>query len=109
MLLQKIKTMKITLKPNELILKVGNAKLYQNNEKIKGKLIAATQTLYFITLTQEHKKFNKELVYSEIKEIDFFNTMLIIPNGLTIKTKSCDLSFIINDRNKWSEIITKMF
>jgi len=101
--------MKLILKPNELILRAGNAKLYQNNVRIKGKLIIATETIYFRTLTEELQKYNIDLIYSNINEIEFFNTMWLIPNGLIIRTKDQkNISFLINNRNKSSNLITKM-
>lgn len=101
--------MKLILRPNELILKAGNARLYQDNQ-VKGKLIVTTQGIYFIALKEQYRQFDIKLIYSEISELDYFNTFWIIPNGLIIKTKdNKNISLLTtNNRNNWSDLITKM-
>jgi hypothetical protein len=102
--------MKLHLKPNEMIIRAGDTNLRQIDQKVNGKLIVTNQRIYFKTLKEELSNYNMEIIPKEISEILFFNTMWLIPNGLTIKTKcGAEIPFIVNRRSEWARLITKMF
>jgi hypothetical protein len=102
--------MKIHLNPNEMILRAGDTNLCQPDHKVNGKLIVTNQRIYFKTLSVEFSTYNKEIIPKEISELLFFNTMWLIPNGLTIRTKNGDeIPFTVNKRSEWARLITKMF
>ena len=104
--------MKVNLKPNEVITKAGDANHFINggNEKVKGKLILTNQRLYFLTKTAEEVEFNKEILPTDIEEIMFFNSLKIMPNGLSIITKEGnDLRFLVKKRNEWGKMINKIY
>ena len=102
--------MKIHLKPNEMIIRAGDTNLRQFSQQVNGKLIVTNQRIYFKTLKEEHSDYDKEIVPKEISELLYFNTMWLIPNGLTIKTKNGDeIPFIVSNRSEWAKLITKMF
>lgn len=45
---------------------------------------------------------------NEIDKVDFFRTLSIIPNGLTLFHKNGDMThFVVDDRKSWQEAILK--
>ena len=104
--------MKVDLKPNEVITRAGDANHFINggNEKVKGKLILTNQRIYFKTLQADEEKFNKEIMPGDIEEVMFFNSMMIMPNGLSIITKEGhDLRFLVKKRDEWGKMINKIY
>ena len=104
--------MKITLQPNEIILRAGTSHLLNNGHKITGKLIVTNQRIYFKTLCTENKEKDMEITPNEISELHYFNTMWVLPNGMNIKTKEGEdiMRFVvgplsaIGDSLFWSSI-----
>jgi len=103
--------MKINLKPNELVIKAADTNHYYNcHEQIQGKLILTNQRLYFKTHDQGINKFDMEILPTQIKEVIYFKTKKIFPNGLNIITKDGkELRFVLKKRNSWGEMINKMY
>jgi hypothetical protein len=102
--------MKLTLKPNEMILRAGNSDLLNNGQKITGKLIVTNQRIYFKTLCLENQQNDREITPNEISELHFFNTLWVLPNGMNIKTKNGeDILFKVSNRSEWARLITKMY
>lgn len=102
--------MTIDLKPNEVVVKAGDSKHYNSEEKIDGKLILTNQRIYFKTINKECNRFNQEILPEEIKEVHYFNTNLFSANGLNVITKDGqELKFSIKKRNTWCEAINKMY
>ncbi|MBN2480483.1 MAG: hypothetical protein JXB19_01985 [Bacteroidales bacterium] len=102
--------MKITLQPNEMIIRAGNSNLLLNGQKINGKLIATNQRIYFKTIREDYRQNDREIMPGEISELHFFNTMWVLPNGMNIKTKNGgEIHFEVNNRSEWAKIITKMY
>ena len=102
--------MKLTLKPNEMILRAGDSDLLHNGGKICGKLIVTNQRIYFKTLSRNNSQKDLEITPDEISELHFFNTMWILPNGMNIKTRNGkDILFKVRNRSEWAKLITKMY
>ncbi len=102
--------MKLTLKPNEIILRAGNSNLLVNGCKICGKLIITNQRIYFKTFKKDYIQNDKEIMPAEISELYFFNTFGVLPNGLNIKTKDGrEIHFKVSNRSEWAKLITKMY
>jgi len=102
--------MKLILKPNEMILMAGNSNLLQKDMNIQGKLIVTNQRIYFITLKDEYRYCDKEIIPEEISDLIYFKTHWLMSNGMKIVTKSGDEHpFVLKNRNEWSRLITKMF
>ena len=102
--------MKINLKANEVVIKAGDTNHYCDDEEIQGKLILTNQRIYFKTPNGGLDKFNLEILPTDIKEILYFKTRKVIPNGLCVVTKDGrDLRFILKKRNSWGEMINKMY
>ena len=102
--------MVVDLKANELVLKAGDSNLYYDEQNIDGKLILTNQRVYFKSKDGEHSKFNLEILPSQIKEIIYFNTLKIFPNGLNIILKEGgELKFKIGNRNSWGQALNRIY
>jgi len=102
--------MVVDLKANELVLKAGDSNLSFDDKLIDGKLILTNQRVYFKTNDENHSRFNFEILPSQIKEIIYFNTMRIIPNGLNIILKEGkELRFKIGNRNSWGQALNRIY
>lgn len=91
------------------IIRSGGANHSINGEAVGGKLYLLTDKLQF----QSHK-FNIQnhgqiIDLQEIKEVSFYNTFGLIPNGLSIMTMNGQKEkFVVNGRKHWKEEIDKM-
>ena len=102
--------MKLVLQPNEMIIRAGDSKIRHYDQQVSGKLIVTNQRIYFKTLTDQNRKHDREIAPGEIRELMFFNTMWLIPNGMNIITKNGDeIFFTVKNRNEWARLITKMY
>ncbi len=102
--------MVVNLKANEIVIKAGDSDHCYNGSKISGKLIVTNQRIYFLTKQPEWSDYNLEILPEQIKEVIFYNTKKIFPNGLNLITKAGDhLRFILKKRNAFGELINKMY
>lgn len=102
--------MVVDLKANELVLKAGDSNLCADESTIDGKLILTNQRVYFKTKNENFAHFNMEILPSQIKEIIYFNTLKIFPNGLNIILKEgTELKFKIGDRNSWGQALNRIY
>lgn len=102
--------MTVDLNANETVIKAGDSLHLANDRKIQGKLILTNQRLFFTLFEQSLEKPFLEILPLQIKELLFFNSMKIIPNGLTIVTKDGkEHRFTIKKRNEWGAMINKMY
>lgn len=102
--------MTVKLYENETVLKAANTSYFCESEKVDGKLILTNQRIYFKTMTEELKHNDFEILPTQIKEVMFFNTWKIFPNGLNVVTKQGEeKKFIIKNRDQWCLMINKMY
>ncbi len=102
--------MVVDLKANEVVLKAGSSDFYTKEEKVSGKLILTNQRVYFKTVSDQENQHNLEIMPEDIREIMYFNTMKILPNGLNIITKEGDeLRFKIGKRNSWGKALNQIY
>ena len=102
--------MTVKLNENETVLKAANTSFVDTAAQVDGKLILTNQRIYFKTMSEEKKNIDFEILPSQIKEVMFFNTWKIIPNGLNVVTKEGkELKFIIKNRDQWCLMINKMY
>ncbi len=102
--------MVVDLKANELVLKAGDSNYFIDDKSIVGKLILTNQRVYFKTTEENNDAYNLEILPTEIKEILFFNTMKILPNGLNIiLKKGLNFKFKIGKRNSWGEALNRIY
>ena len=102
--------MKLVLQPNEMIIRAGNSNLRHLDQQVQGKLIVTNQRIYFKSLNEVHRDCDREITPLEIRDLMFFNTLWLIPNGMNIITKNGDeMQFTVKNRNEWARLITKMY
>ena len=102
--------MTVKLYENETVLKAANTSYCDNSAQIDGKLILTNQRIYFKTMVDEKKHVDFEILPNQIKEVMFFNTWKIFPNGLNVVTKEgAEKKFIIKNRDQWCLMINKMY
>ncbi|MFO7923920.1 MAG: hypothetical protein R6U58_09535 [Bacteroidales bacterium] len=102
--------MKIDLKPNEVVIKAGNSDRLDNGSKIDGKFIVTNQRVYFKCQNGHAGKYDLEITPAEIREVHFFNTGFLAPNGLNLILKGGDeLKFRVKQRNSFGELINSMY
>jgi len=101
--------MTIPLNANELVVKACDSIHIIDNLKVKGKLILTNQRLFF-KFVEEEKHPDFEILPKDIKEVFYFNSLKIIPNGLTVITRDGnELRFLVKARNSWGQMINKMY
>jgi len=102
--------MVVNLKANEIVIKAGDSEHYYNGSKVPGKLIITNQRIYFLTKQPECSDHNLEILPEHIKEVIFYNTKKIFPNGLNLITKAGEqLKFVLKKRNAFGLLINKMY
>lgn len=102
--------MKIDLKPNEIVVKAGNSDRLENGSRVDGKFIVTNQRIYFKCRNGNADNYDLEITPSQIKEVHFFNTGFLSPNGLNLILKGGEeLKFRVKQRNSFGELINKMY
>lgn len=102
--------MKLTLQPNEMIIRAGDSNLRHDDRQVQGKLIVTNQRIYFKSLDRNGRHYDREITPGEISELFFFNTLWLIPNGMNIVTKTGEeIHLTVKKRNEWARLITKMY
>jgi len=102
--------MKLILQPNETIIMAGNTKMRHLDQQVQGKLIVTNQRIYFRSLKESFRDCDREITPAEIRDLIYFNTFWLIPNGMKIITRNGDENqFIVSNRNEWAKLITKMY
>ena len=102
--------MRIDLKPNEVVVKAGNSDRLDNGSKVDGKFIVTNQRIYFKCLNGYAEKYDLEITPAQIREVHFFNTGFLSPNGLNLILKGGEeIKFRIKQRNSFGELINRMY
>ena len=102
-------------KQTELKLQQGDEILYADraNHIYKGEALGGMLYLLKDRLQFKAHNFNVQnqtvaIALSEIKEIQFYNTLRIIPNGLKLLMPDGETArFVVNNRKQWKEQIEK--
>jgi hypothetical protein len=102
--------MTVKLNANEVVLKAGDTNQIVENKTIEGKFIVTNQRIYFRTLKEGCRGWDREITPAEIRDLIYFNTFWLIPNGMKIITRNGDENqFIVSNRNAWAKLITRMY
>jgi hypothetical protein len=102
--------MKPKMNPNEVVIKACESKHYGNNPAGKGKLVLTNQRLFFWPKEQNDNISLIEIWPKDISELHFFNTLLLIPNGINIITKNGSHNmFRVRERDSWTRMINQMY
>jgi len=104
--------MKITLNPNEKLLREGAANLQRGAETVGGKLFLTDQRLFFQSHAFNIQTGATEIPLSRIAGMrlcwtKFLNIIPLAPNSLAIKTTNgTEYSFVLFGRKKWAAAIS---
>ncbi|MGM0551853.1 MAG: hypothetical protein ACQESW_12285 [Bacteroidota bacterium] len=102
--------MVLELKANEVVVKASDSSLLENDKKISGKLILTNQRVYFKDEKKSEEPEALEILPAEIRELFYFNTFKIFPNGLHIIMKNGkEHKFKVTKRNSWGQAINAMY
>ena len=102
--------MKPIMKPNEVVLKACSSKHYGETPSRKGKLVLTNQRLFFWPSETGLNMSLLEILPHQISELHFFNTLLLIPNGINVITKDGQQNmFTVSERNIWTRMINQMY
>ena len=87
----------------------GGANHLVNAEAVGGKLYLLTDRLLFQSHGFNIQNQGKIIDLNRIKEVRFYNTLGIVPNGLAITTLEGDIAkFVVNDRRIWKRKIERV-
>jgi hypothetical protein len=102
--------MVVKLNENETVIKASDSNYFNADARVEGKLILTNQRIYFKTVNDTAKANDFEVLFTQIREIMFFNTWKVIPNGLAVITKEGkELKFLVKNRDQWGTMINKMY
>jgi len=106
----KYKKMVVHLKENEVVVRARTGNHIQQGNKIPGKLIVTNQRVYFYSLESVMEPVKLEIQPEDIRELIFFRTRLVVPNGLNLVLKDGrSLCFHIRKRDELGVLINKMY
>lgn len=101
--------MKITMNPNEQVVKASDSSMLFDGSMIKGKLILTTQRIYFKAEPNGMEHDDVEIYPKDIRDVMFFKDRFLFPQGLNIVTSdNGENKFLIKKREEWSKMIVKM-
>jgi hypothetical protein len=91
------------------VLHSGGANHFINGEAVGGKLYLLTDKLHFQSHGFNIQNHGQIIDIEQIKEVGFYNTLGLIPNGLSITTLGGQTEkFVVNNRKLWKEEIEKL-
>ena len=98
----------LELNDGQTIILGRSANHFKNGEAVGGKFYLLTDRIQFKSHAFNIQNHEIRIELEEIKEIRFFNTLGIIPNGLELKLKNGQIErFVINGRKQLREEIEK--
>lgn len=102
------KQTEIVNEDGEQIFFSGSANHFINAEAVGGRLYLLSDKLEFKSHNFNIQNHSKTLILSQVKEVTFYNSLGIIPNGLAIKMNDGQTDrFIVGKRRVWKEEIEK--
>jgi hypothetical protein len=91
------------------IIHSGGANHFINGEAVGGKLYLLTDKLQFQSHRFNIQNHGQIIDIKQIKEVNFYNTLGLIPNGLAITTLNGKTEkFVVTGRRLWKEEIEKL-
>jgi len=91
------------------VLRSGGANHFINGEAVGGKLYLLTNKLQFQSHKFNVQNHGQTIDLDQIKEVNFYNTLGLIPNGLEIMTLGGQTEkFVVNGRRFWKEEIERL-
>jgi hypothetical protein len=93
----------------QTIIRSGGANHFINGEAVGGKLYLLTDKLQFQSHNFNIQNHGQIIDIEQIKEVSFYNTLGLIPNGLAVTTNGGQIEkFVVNGRRLWKEEIVKL-
>ena len=87
----------------------GRANHFVNGEAVGGKLYLLTGKIQFKSHYFNVQNHGQVIDIDQIKEVSFYNTLGLIPNGLAITTLDGQTEkFVVDGRQIWKEEIIKL-
>jgi hypothetical protein len=87
----------------------GGANHFVNVEAVGGKLYLLTDKLQFQSHSFNIQNHGLIIEIEQIKDVSFYNTLGLIPNGLAITTLNGKKEkFVVSNRRLWKEEIEKL-
>ena len=87
----------------------GRANHFINGEAAGGKLYLLTDKIQFKSHNFNVQDHSQIIELDQIKEVSFYNTLGLVPNGLAITTLDGQTEkFVVNGRQLWKEEIEKL-
>jgi hypothetical protein len=91
------------------ILHSGGANHFKKGEAVGGKLYLMSDKIQFQSHSFNIQNHSLIIEMKDIKEVVFFNSLGIVPNGLKIITKDGNTEkFVVNGRKTWKSEIEKL-
>lgn len=91
------------------IVRSGRANHFINGEAVGGKLYLLTDKLQFQSHGFNIQNHGQIIDLEQIREVSFYNTLGLIPNGLAVTTLDGQTQkFVVNGRRLWKEEIEKL-
>ncbi len=91
------------------VIYAGGANHIKNREAIGGKLYLLSNRLQFKSHNFNRQNHESSIAIDQIKEMRFYNTLWIVPNGLEIVLQDRQTEkFVVNNRQIWREEIEKI-
>ncbi|HNW74375.1 MAG TPA: hypothetical protein PKN44_12165 [Bacteroidales bacterium] len=92
----------IVVNDGQGIIRSGSANHFKNREAVGGKLYLLTDRIQFKSHSFNIQNHEMKIGLEEIKEIRFFNSLGIIPNGLELKLMNEQIEkFVVDGRRQW--------
>lgn len=91
------------------IIHSGSANHFKKGEAVGGKLYLLKDKIQFKSHKMNFQNHELNIKLSDVKEVSFYNTLGLIPNGLAIKKNNDDLEkFVVNGRKTWKKEIENL-
>ncbi|MDG5767825.1 hypothetical protein QA596_10135 [Balneolales bacterium ANBcel1] len=93
----------------ESIIRSGGANHLKNVESVGGVLYLLEDRIHFKSHKLNVQNHEEIIGIGQVQEVGFYNTLGIIPNGLSIKKDDDKVErFVVNGRRKWKEEIERL-
>lgn len=94
---------------NLTLIHSGGANHFKNGEAVGGKLYLLPDRLQFKSHSFNIQNHEHTIELTKIREVSFYNTLGLVPNGLAIITTDGHAEkFVVNGRKLWKEEIERL-
>ncbi len=91
------------------VIRSGGANHFIHGEAVGGKLFLLTDKLQFQSHSFNIQNHGLSISIEQIKEVSFYNTLGLVPNGLAIiKFDGQKEKFVVGNRRGWKQEIEKL-